>query len=1420
MTAPAQVPPTAVANSATTEAGQPATIAVLANDSDPGGTLNPASVLVSTGAGHGTASVNTSTGAITYTPTAGFAGTDSFQYTVADISGVRSAPATVTVTVDAPPTTAPDSAATVENQAVSIAVLSQDSDSVGTVNPASVTVSSGAAHGTTAVNSSTGAITYTPAAGFTGTDSFQYTVANTLGGVSAPATVTVTVAAPSTGGAPTTAADSGTTEQNQALSIAVLANDSDPGGTINPASVTVSSGAAHGTTTVNASTGAITYTPTAGFTGTDSFQYTVANTLGSTSAPATVSVTVDAPPKAAADSAVTAENQPVTIAVLGNDSDPLGTINPGSVAVSSGAAHGTASVNASTGAITYTPTTGFTGTDTFQYTVANTQGGVSAPATVIVQVNAPSSGGGSPPPPPPPGSGFTDGSAGAPAGTPQLPTLLSGYAVRPPWEVAGVDYAVGVQVPAGAALLDPSAIAMTGVSVNTANHTVTVTGNNVTLNGIDFGLDNGWQVIVKGANDTIENSRFMVGSNQGSNGNVLDVTASASNFSLLGNEINGNNVAVTAQQGQTVSIDSSGTLTIQYNYLHNSGGDMIDLNASNGPQTDIIQYNLFANIGVNTAHADTIQWYNTTTGAGSDIGFNTVYQNVNQPGAGNGGLVPLAEGPNATMTGLTLNNNTIIQTANDSQGNFSTGFYADMGGTASNVIIHDNYVDPTGPLGYTGSPWFPTGFYGANLATQTVESNTVDMVTGAVISVPSAAAKTEQGYYTYADASGNAPALSDVISVTPSLPAGSQINPGDTVTFTLHLDEAFTVSGTPTLALNDGGTATYVGGSGSSALTFSYTVGNSDVTLPSLAITGVNLPGGATVKDSVGNAANLAGAVGSFAIAVDPPNSPPPPATQLPNLFAGDATRPSWQVAGVDYAVGVPASTALKTPAGIVMKGVSVNATTHVINVTGNGVTLNGYDFSLNGGWRVNVTGKNDTIENSNFAVGANQQIPITAGATATNLSVLYNTIDGGGASANPSAITALISDTGTGLKVEYNWLKNAPQTVIAVRGGTLLDEFNLVQNVGFGAGSAESDLTFSGGVSNNSVISFNTIYNPPHADEPTNLASGLQIEAQNTATLSNTEVENNTIISPGPTPTNSYLIAIHQDAGSNIVNGVNVQDNYLDSTGATAAYFPSTAATNVAFVGNTNLKTGGVVPGIPGTASSNVVGVSAGGGTATPGTKVTITVTMNEAMTVSGKPTLSLNDGGTATYSGGSGTNTLTFTSTISTGNVAVPALAITGVNLPAGSIIVDAAGDAANLSGITQALSGAPAVSTAAVPAGASAPITATSSALVAPAGSSSGSSTGAVLGVSSNALAFIAPPAGTDTAAAGSAMPDWLSVAAGDAGSGNPVHLLGGWQPGVPLPGDHATDGGIPASTGATWTTLPMFATIGTATEHAQG
>ena len=530
-------------------------------------------------------------------------------------------------------------------------------------------------------------------------------------------------------------------------------------------------------------------------------------------------------------------------------------------------------------------------------------------------------------------SQYNDGSANAPAGSPLLPSLLADYAVRPPWEVAGVDYAVGV--PTGTTLKDPSTISMAGVSVNTTNHTATIAGNNVTLSGYNFGLANGWEVIVQGANDSIQNSVFVVGPNQGSNGTVLNVTASASNFSLLDNEINGNNVAVTPQVGSTVSIASSGTLTFQYNYFHNSGGDMIDFGGNSSTEVDVVQYNLFANVGVNTAYADTMQWYGSPIGAGSDIGFNTVYQNVNQPGPGMGALVPGPGGSNSTVTGLTVNNDTIIQTANDTNGNFTMGFEADPGVAASNVVIHDLYVDPTGALGYTGSPWFPTGYYGDNLGQSTVMSNVIDMVTGAPVPVPSVSNKTSQGYYVYPDASGNSPVLSDVYSVTASQKSGT-LTPGITISFTVKLDETFTVTGTPTLALNDGGTATYSGGSGSNALTFSYTVATTDKAVSALAITGVNLPSGATVKDAVGNTANLAGAVRTFLeLGVNPGSSSPSPVTVADSALTEENQAVSIAVLANDTGGGGtlnPASVTVSVAAG--HGSTAVNASTGAITYT------------------------------------------------------------------------------------------------------------------------------------------------------------------------------------------------------------------------------------------------------------------------------------------------------------------------------------------------------------------------------------------------------------------------------------------------------------------------------------------------------
>ena len=67
------------------------------------------------------------------------------------------------------------------------------------------------------------------------------------------------------------------------------------------------------------------------------------------------------------------------------------------------------------------------------------------------------------------------------------------------------------------------------------------------------------------------------------------------------------------------------------------------------------------------------------------------------------------------------------------------------------------------------------------------------------------------------------PAISSLVES----PSSGDLNAGNTVTLTLEMSEAMTVNasgGSPTLTLNDGGTATYRGGSGSNALIFTYTV--------------------------------------------------------------------------------------------------------------------------------------------------------------------------------------------------------------------------------------------------------------------------------------------------------------------------------------------------------------------------------------------------------------------------------------------------------------------------------------------------------------------------------------------------------------------------------------------------------------------
>ncbi len=91
-------PPVAVADTATSDKDAAVTINVLANDTDSDGSLNASTVQITTNPTHGSVTIGTG-GSVTYTPTAGYSGQDTFAYTVADNQGAVSTPAEVTLSV-------------------------------------------------------------------------------------------------------------------------------------------------------------------------------------------------------------------------------------------------------------------------------------------------------------------------------------------------------------------------------------------------------------------------------------------------------------------------------------------------------------------------------------------------------------------------------------------------------------------------------------------------------------------------------------------------------------------------------------------------------------------------------------------------------------------------------------------------------------------------------------------------------------------------------------------------------------------------------------------------------------------------------------------------------------------------------------------------------------------------------------------------------------------------------------------------------------------------------------------------------------------------------------------------------------------------------------------------------------------------
>ncbi len=273
------------------------------------------------------------------------------------------------------PVASDDTTTTVEDNAVTIPVLVNDTDADG--DPLSITEAS-SPNGRVDINAD-GTLTFTPSPDYTGEAVVNYTITDGQGGFDdAVVNVTITPDAPGNY-APVATDDVAETDEETTVNIAVLENDSDP----ESDPLTITEALSHdGTVVINAD-GTLDFTPNTDFFGEAVIDYTITDGNGGFD-DSRVFVTVnnvnDAP-VATDDLAATDPGTPVTIPVLANDTDVDGDTLTVTDATS---ADGTVVVNAD-GTVTFTPAAGFTGDAVIDYTIDDGNG-ASDTAQVSVSV--------------------------------------------------------------------------------------------------------------------------------------------------------------------------------------------------------------------------------------------------------------------------------------------------------------------------------------------------------------------------------------------------------------------------------------------------------------------------------------------------------------------------------------------------------------------------------------------------------------------------------------------------------------------------------------------------------------------------------------------------------------------------------------------------------------------------------------------------------------------------------------------------------------------------------------------------------------------------------------------------------------------------------------------------------------------------
>ena len=262
-----------------------------------------------------------------------------------------------------------------------------------------------------------------------------------------------------------------------------------------------------------------------------------------------------------------------------------------------------------------------------------------------------------------------------------------------------------------------------------------------------------------------------------------------------------------------------------------------------------------------------------------------------------------------------------------------------------------------------------------------------------------------------------APTIRSVVASGTGITGGAgDLDAGNTVTLTVNFSEAVTVAGvtsstTPFLTLNDLGAATYIGGSGTTALTFAYTVAAGQNT-PDLTVTGLNL-NGATIEDGAGNNTVLSGAVRNPAGILKIDTTAPTVTKVVSSVTTGEVTTghniritldtsEAVNVSGApvlllndggtaSYDAAHSTATALafnytvaagQVTTDLVVSGIELPSASAIADLAGNNANLSGASANL--GLRINTTATGSAgPSGGNFSITGSTELELFGASTA-----------------------------------------------------------------------------------------------------------------------------------------------------------------------------------------------------------------------------------------------------------------------------------------------------------------------------------------------------------------------------------------------------------------------------------------------------